>query len=98
MSPISSNSQIDKFCPDIKEIVFPTSNPLPPPNAITPSFLLVLKIFTPSLTLLPVGFPTTFENILGLIPSASNLETVSKIILFLARPLSVTIKGFFIFN
>ena len=38
LSPISSNYQIDKFCSDIKEIVVPTSNQLPPPNAMTPSF------------------------------------------------------------
>ena len=41
LSPTSSNYQIDRSCPDIKAIAFPTSKPLPPPNAITPSFLLL---------------------------------------------------------
>ena len=42
LSPTSSNSQIGKFWPDIKAIAFPTSNPLPPPKAITPSQLFFL--------------------------------------------------------
>ena len=40
LSPISSNSQIGKSWPYIKATAFPTSKPLPPPKAITPSFLL----------------------------------------------------------
>ena len=35
--------------------------PLPPPKAITPLQLFLLKLSTPSFTFLPVGFPITFE-------------------------------------
>ena len=45
----------------MKAIALPTSKPLPPPKAITPSQLFFLKVSTPSLTLVPVGFPTTLE-------------------------------------
>ena len=44
-------------------MAFPTSKPLPPPKAITPSQFFLLKKSTPSLTFLPVGLPTTLENI-----------------------------------
>ena len=44
-------------CPDINAMAFPTSKPLPPPNAITPSQLLCLNSDTPSSTFSPNGLP-----------------------------------------
>ena len=42
LSPTSSKSQIGKVWPDINAIALPTSKPLPPPKAITPSQLFLL--------------------------------------------------------
>ena len=62
-SPISSKSQIGLVCPDINAIAFPTSIPLPPPKAITPSHFCLLKTLTPSSTFSPIGFPVKLEKI-----------------------------------
>ena len=71
----------------------PTSRPLPPPKAITPSQLFFLKLSTPSLTLLPVGFPTTFEYNLVLIFFSFSIDKVFFTISVSAKPLSVTSNG-----
>ena len=93
-----SKSQIGKVCPDIKATAFPTSNPLPPPKAITPSQLFSLKLSTPSLTFDPVGLPTTLEYNLADNLFLSNIDKVFFTISVSAKPLSVTNKGFVIFK
>ena len=42
LSPTSSKSHIGNVWPDINAIALPTSRPLPPPKAITPSQLFLL--------------------------------------------------------
>ena len=96
LSPTSSKSQIGKVCPDIKAIAFPTSNPLPPPKAITPSQLFFLKLSTPSFTFVPVGLPTTFEYNLVDNLFLSNIDKVFFTISVSAKPLSVTSNGLLI--
>ena len=59
---MSSKSHIGLVWPDIKAIAFPTSNPLPPPKAITPSHLFLLYSLTPSSTFSPVGFPVKLKK------------------------------------
>ena len=74
----------------------PPSKPLPPPKAIMPSQLFLLKQLTPSVTFVPVGLPTTLEYNSTKIPFYFKLFKTSITICDLARPLSVTNNGLLI--